>query len=100
MRKSPLVLLAWVLAVARLPAQAPEVRIREIVASPAFKQATAFVESDQDRFVRELVSLTEIPAPPFKEAARAKAFMTMLGQQGLADVEMDAEGNVMGLRRG
>jgi acetylornithine deacetylase/succinyl-diaminopimelate desuccinylase-like protein len=86
--------------VAPLAAQTPDARISEIVASAAFKQATAFIESDQDRFVRELISLTEIPAPPFKETARAKAFMAMLGQHGLADVEMDAEGNVMGLRRG
>src|SRR4029077_19093597 len=55
---------------------------------------------DQDRFVRELVALTEIPAPPFKEQARARVFMEMLRQHGLSDVEMDAEGNVMGLRRG
>ena len=81
-------------------AQAPDARIREIIGSAAFKQATAFIESDQDRFIRELISLTEIPAPPFKEAARAKAFMAMLQQHGLADVEMDGEGNVMGVRRG
>ena len=83
-----------------LSAQTPDARIRDIIASASFKQATAFIESDQDRFVRELIALTEIPAPPFKEAARAKAFMTMLQQHGLADVEMDGEGNVMGLRRG
>ena len=83
-----------------LAAQTPETRVREITASPAFKQAAAFIEADQDRFVRELIALTEIPAPPFKEAARAKAFMAMLQQHGLADVEMDGEGNVMGVRRG
>jgi tripeptide aminopeptidase len=81
-------------------AQSPDERTRAIVDSAAFKQAAAFIKSDQDRFVRELVTLTEIPAPPFKEQARAKAFMEMLRQQGLSDVEMDAEGNVMGIRRG
>jgi acetylornithine deacetylase/succinyl-diaminopimelate desuccinylase-like protein len=81
-------------------AQTPDARVRDIIASASFKQATAFIESDQERFVRELIALTEIPAPPFKEAARAKAFMTMLQQHALADVEMDGEGNVMGLRRG
>jgi tripeptide aminopeptidase len=81
-------------------AQAPDPRVRALVDGPAFKQAAAFIAADQDRFVRELVTLTEIPAPPFKEQARADAFMKMLREQGLADVEMDAEGNVMGLRRG
>jgi tripeptide aminopeptidase len=81
-------------------AQSPDARVRGILESPKFKQATAFIQSDQARFVRELVALTEIPSPPFKEQARARAFLEMLRQHGLADVEMDAEGNVMGIRRG
>jgi acetylornithine deacetylase/succinyl-diaminopimelate desuccinylase-like protein len=97
----PLLLVSLaVVAAPPVAAQPPDARVRDIIATPAFTQAAAFVESDQERFVRELIALTEIPAPPFKEAARAKAFMTMLGQHGLADVEMDGEGNVMGLRRG
>jgi acetylornithine deacetylase/succinyl-diaminopimelate desuccinylase-like protein len=62
--------------------------------------AAAFIRTDQARFVRELISLTEIPAPPFKEQARAAAFAALLRQSGLADVETDAEGNVMALRKG
>jgi tripeptide aminopeptidase len=81
-------------------AQSPDAKVRAILDSPAFKQAVTFIQSDQDRFLRELVTLTEIPSPPFKEQARAKAFMEMLRQQGLSDVEMDAEGNVMGIRKG
>lgn len=88
------------LAGAPLGAQAPEARVRGIIEGPRFKQAVAFIQSDQDRFVRELIALTEIPAPPFKEQVRAKAFMEMLRQVGLSDVDMDAEGNVMGIRRG
>jgi len=61
---------------------------------------TALLERDYDRFVRELIMLTEIPAPPFKEQARAAAFLEMLRAAGLSDVEKDAEGNVMGVRRG
>src|SRR6187549_1913910 len=81
-------------------AQSPDATVRGIVDGPKFKQAVEFIQSDHERFVRELVALTEIPAPPFKEQARAKAFMDMLRQLGLSDVEMDAEGNVMGIRRG
>jgi acetylornithine deacetylase/succinyl-diaminopimelate desuccinylase-like protein len=65
--------------------------------TPASK---AFIESDQERFVRELIALTEIPAPPLKEQARAAAFATLLRQAGLPDVETDPEGNVMALRKG
>ena len=71
-----------------------------IVRSAKFREATAFLGGDQDRFVRELITLTEIPAPPFKEQARATAYLEMLRGLGLSDVEMDAEGNVMGIRRG
>jgi len=62
--------------------------------------ATAFIRYDQDRFVKELIALTEIPSPPFKEQARAAAFAELLGRSGLAGVETDSEGNVMALRKG
>jgi acetylornithine deacetylase/succinyl-diaminopimelate desuccinylase-like protein len=74
--------------------------VRQILDSAAYKKAAALIEADEPRFVKELIELTEIPAPPFKEARRAKAYLEMLRQAGLEDVEMDAEGNVMGVRRG
>lgn len=81
-------------------ASAQEAVVRQILDSPQFKEATAFIQEDHDRFVKELIQLTEIPAPPFKEEARAKVYLEMLRAVGLSDVEMDAEGNVMGLRKG
>jgi tripeptide aminopeptidase len=81
-------------------AQTADTTAAGIINSAAFKQATAFIERDQERFVRELVALTEIPSPPFKEQARAQAYLEMLRQHGLSDVEMDPEGNVMGVRKG
>jgi len=74
--------------------------VRQILDSQPFKAATAFIEQDQPRFVKELIELTEIPSPPFKEQRRAKAYLEMLRQSGLTDAEMDQEGNVMGLRKG
>jgi acetylornithine deacetylase/succinyl-diaminopimelate desuccinylase-like protein len=58
------------------------------------------LDEEYDRFVKELVQLTEIPAPPFGEEARASTYMAMLRDAGLTNVEMDQIGNVMGLRRG
>jgi tripeptide aminopeptidase len=71
-----------------------------IIHSSAFTAASEYLARDYDRFVRELITLTEIPAPPFKEKARGAAFLQMLRASGLSDVEMDAEGNVMGVRPG
>lgn len=79
---------------------AQDASVTQIINSDQFKTATAFIEKDQPRFVKELIELTEIPAPPFKEERRAKAYLEMLRQSGLSDVEMDQEGNVMGVRRG
>lgn len=73
---------------------------KQIVADPKFRAAVGVYERDFDRFVAELIKLTEIPAPPFGEGPRAQVYMAMLKDAGLEDVEMDAEGNVMGLRRG
>ena len=82
-------------------AQAPaSEQIKRIVDGAAFKKATAKLDADHDRTIADIIALTEIPAPPFKEENRGRAYLAMLQAHGLADVEMDAEGNVMGLRRG
>ena len=81
-------------------AAAQDAAVKQLIDSPAFVKATAFIEKDQPRFVKELIELTEIPAPPFKEERRAKRYLEMLREAGLSDVEMDTEGNVMGVRRG
>lgn len=48
----------------------------------------------------ELIMLTEIPAPPFKEEKRAARFATMLKDAGADSVWIDKVGNVMALRKG
>ncbi len=82
------------------PRSAAEVRAGQIISDPRFRAAVGIYERDHERFVAELIKLTEIPAPPFGEEPRARAYMAMLKDAGLENVEMDAEGNVMGLWRG
>jgi tripeptide aminopeptidase len=74
--------------------------VKRILDSLNFKTAVGALQQDHDRWIEEGIKLTEIPAPPFKEAVRAQAYMEMLKAHGLADVEIDAEGNAMGLRKG
>jgi acetylornithine deacetylase/succinyl-diaminopimelate desuccinylase-like protein len=74
--------------------------VRRVLDHPKLAAAMEAIDREHDRLVSEIVTLTEIPAPPFKEDARAAAYLEMLGAHGLSDVERDAEGNVMGLRRG
>jgi acetylornithine deacetylase/succinyl-diaminopimelate desuccinylase-like protein len=82
-------------------ASSPEdARARRIVSSAEYKAAVKEFERDFDRFVDEMVMLTEIPAPPFGEKQRAEAYAKLLREVGLEKVEIDAEGNAMGLWRG
>jgi acetylornithine deacetylase/succinyl-diaminopimelate desuccinylase-like protein len=67
---------------------------------PRFEKAEAALRAGHDRFVEELITLTEIPAPPFKEEKRAAAYEEMFRAHGLEDVQRDGIGNVTGLRRG
>jgi acetylornithine deacetylase/succinyl-diaminopimelate desuccinylase-like protein len=75
-------------------------RAQQVLASTPFAGASAFIDRTHDRLVDDTIRITEIPAPPFKEAARGRAFADMMRQAGLPNVETDAEGNVMGLRKG
>jgi tripeptide aminopeptidase len=53
-----------------------------------------------EQSLRELVELTQIPAPPFGEQASGVRFAEMLRQAGLQDVRIDKVGNVVGRRPG
>ena len=73
---------------------------QRILASPAFQTAVATLDKEHGRIVEDGIRLTEIPSPPFGEKVRAQEFEKMLKAVGLADVQIDAEGNVTGLRKG
>lgn len=74
--------------------------VAALTASAQYKAAVTTLDRDHDRTVQDIVTIAEIPAPPFKEEKRARAYLEMLKAHGLSEVEMDAEGNVMGLRKG
>jgi acetylornithine deacetylase/succinyl-diaminopimelate desuccinylase-like protein len=71
-----------------------------VLRSRAFKAASAVLARDHDRLVADIIAITQIPAPPFNETARGRDYAARLTAAGLRDVETDAIGNVMGLRRG
>lgn len=74
--------------------------VRQIMSSAPFQKAVAALEAGHERWISDTILLTEVPAPPFEEAARAKAYQQMFQQRGLSNVEIDEEGNVLGLRKG
>jgi acetylornithine deacetylase/succinyl-diaminopimelate desuccinylase-like protein len=95
-----LIVAFWIALTATAWAQDPEVVVDRVWNHSAVRMARQFVETDHERTVREIILLNEIPAPPFKEAERAKAFAQMLRESGLSEVEIDPEGNVLALRKG
>jgi tripeptide aminopeptidase len=87
-------------AIAQDVAPAHTETVKRIMDSQSFKTAVDALQKDHDRWISEVIKLTEIPAPPFKEQERSKAYMEMLKAHGLTDVEMDEEGNAIGMRKG
>src|SRR5689334_3034234 len=79
---------------------AAEQRIAEIAKDARVAKALEAIKGDGARMFQEQVRLTEIPAPPFKESTRAQYFLKKVREAGLADARIDAEGNVIGVRRG
>ena len=62
--------------------------------------AFASIVAQNKRNRDELILLTEIPAPPFKEEKRGAQFAIMLKEAGADSVWTDKVGNVLALRKG
>jgi tripeptide aminopeptidase len=77
-----------------------ETTIQHILASDRFRRAANTLAAEHDRTVADIVRLTEIESPSFNEAVRAQTWFEMAKAHGLTDLEIDAEGNVTGIRRG
>jgi len=74
--------------------------IASLARSPAIQRAFQFIDDIRDELEAELVRLCEIPAPPFKEEARAREVARRFEEIGLARVRTDNVGNVIAERPG
>ena len=84
---APVAVHAQAQAEAPLPPIAAEVEgvFAKLNAHPAVKKALEFIRSDDERTLKDQIELTEIPAPPFKEAVRAADYQKRLQALGLKD---------------
>lgn len=75
-----------------------DAEIAELAAESNVIQAlNALAERETaDETIDRLIELTEIAAPPFGESARGERFAQMLAAAGIARVETDEVGNVLG----
>ena len=90
-------------AVAPTPEQvkpAVDQAYQRLMASPAIAGLLEAVKADHGRSLAELKQLNEIEAPPFKEQKRGEDFLARVKALGMTDARIDAEGNVIALRKG
>ncbi|MGI9203651.1 MAG: M20/M25/M40 family metallo-hydrolase, partial [Woeseiaceae bacterium] len=73
---------------------------QSIMADRRVQSALEHIVAIEPQSRRNLIELTEIPAPPFEEQARAERFAQMLRESGLTDVSIDDVGNAVGRRPG
>lgn len=74
--------------------------VAQLVDDAAIRNAILHIDEIDEQGMRDLITLTEIPAPPFGEEERGVAYAAMLRDAGADSVWTDDEGNVIALRRG
>jgi acetylornithine deacetylase/succinyl-diaminopimelate desuccinylase-like protein len=79
---------------------APAPDLEAILANPKIVKALDDIKADDERAFAEQKHITEIPAPPFKEKVRAEYYQKRMQELGFKDASIDAEGNVIALRKG
>jgi len=87
---------------AQVPEAQPQYRaeIAAIRDNRSVQAAMEHIVAIEPQSRRDLIELTEIPAPPFGEESRARRFAEMLRDAGLSDVTIDEVGNAIGRRPG
>ena len=73
---------------------------QRLMREAAVRAALQAARDHEPRTVEEQIRLCEIPAPPFKETERAKAYADAFRTLGLKNVRIDKVGNVLAERPG
>ncbi len=75
-------------------------QIAALMQEPKVAKALAWADAHAGQIAAEAIRICEIPAPTFEEGARAQYVRSRFEALGLADVTIDAAGNVRGRRPG
>ena len=74
--------------------------VAPLMSSPHVARALRFFETNADSITEEHIRICSIPASPFGEQERAEYLSRKFSELGLGEVEVDEEGNCIGLLRG
>ncbi|WKA29940.1 M20/M25/M40 family metallo-hydrolase [Bradyrhizobium roseum] len=100
------IIFAALLLTAELPLRTADAQtasapgLEAILADPKIGKILDDIRADDVRTLAEQKRITEIPAPPFKEKLRAEYYRQRMQELGFKDAAIDAEGNVIALRKG
>ncbi len=109
MKKALKLIVLVIMVIAVVPASAQDSNeiekkyVKEVEKTVRHKRvvkAFEVIDSQDAQTVQNLITLTETPAPPFKEEERAQVFKEMLEAAGADKVWVDEIGNVLALRKG
>ena len=78
----------------------PSLTARSLLSSPEVGRALSFFEKNADAITDEQTRICSIPASPFGERQRAEYLAEKFKSLGLTEVEIDEEGNCLGLLKG
>jgi len=72
----------------------------ELMSHVAVARAFRYFETNADKITAEQIGICSVPASPFGEEERAEYLRQKFSELGLTEVEIDEEGNCLGLLRG
>ena len=78
----------------------PRKSVAQLISSPHVTRALRSFETNADAITEEQIRICSIPASPFGEQARAEYLRRKFSDLGLTEVEIDEEGNCLGLLKG
>jgi len=74
--------------------------VQTLAKNKLITEAFKVIDDLEPSTIKELIELTEIPAPPFKESVRAQKVKKLFESAGADKVWIDSIGNVLALRQG
>ena len=78
----------------------PALTVRQLLSTPEVQRAFRFFETTAEAITDEHIRICSIPASPFGEQERAQYLSEKFSNLGLEEVEIDEEGNCLGLLKG
>jgi acetylornithine deacetylase/succinyl-diaminopimelate desuccinylase-like protein len=78
----------------------PGKSVAQLMSSPHVARALRFFDTHADAITEEHIRICSIPASPFGEQERAEYLSRKFSELGLSEIEIDQEGNCIGLLPG